>query len=321
MSTKFIKNSKSANLVSELRKEFGERVQENCSLSSFVQTKVGGVGECVFVAKTIEEIVKACRIALDSGRPYAVVGGGTGTLASHVGSIGVVVINSARQIHFSESNSLVVVESGVTNSSLVSAAASRGLGGLEFLIGIPGTVGGAIATQAFYGERSLRSYIRSVVLWLPSASGQQIVTVGALEAEQLLKAAANVHLKVLSPIILAVHLQFSRLYPEEIVRRLGLYRTRVAQIQSNSAVVGTPFRPLLKPEPALTKALGRLKHRGLKFDYSSQLVITGRALIQPQSYRVFLNDLQRLAAEYGQTLEDRLTYLGYWPDEGEHESF
>lgn len=321
MSTKSTKSSKSTNLTSELSQRFGNRVQENCSLAPFVRTKVGGVGEYVIQAQTVEEVMAACQAAVECDRPYVVIGGGTGTLVSHVGALGVVIVNKTKQIHFSESTSLVVVEAGVRNSALLAAAASRGLGGLEFLTGIPGSIGGAIATAATYNQKSLQSFIRALVLWVTDGRVHHVVTLGAVEAEQLLKSYQNQPLAKYQVVILAAHLQFSRLYPEEIMRRLSTYRRRAQLIASPKAVIGTPFTPSPSPTRDLIRAVERIKTRGLRFHWRDQLVMATRDQIQPVEYRKFLEEVSQLTQAGGQALEDRITYLGYWPDEGENAAF
>ncbi len=312
MSIKSSTNSKADRLGVHLREKFGDRLVENWSLGQYVRTRVGGVVEYLVEARSVDDIVAACQIAAEADRPYAVIGGGTGTLVSHVGALGLVIINATDRIYFSQDNSLVIVESGVSNHTLVTSAASRGLGGLEFLIGIPGTIGGAFFTRASYLQRSLGSFVRLVSLWVESGGKGQVISTSALEAEQIL----NQRHKC-PPVILTLHIQFSRLYPEEIVRRISRYQHRVRQITAAGSVIGTPFSPHVESQPVLYRALERLRENGLRFNPSEGIVTSAKSGIQPLSYRSFIRRLSDIAEEQGATLDDRLTYLGYWPDEGE----
>jgi UDP-N-acetylmuramate dehydrogenase len=319
MSTKFSKSSESNTLSDQLRERFGERIQENCSLAPYVKSGVGGVAEYLFEATTAEEIAAACHIAWKARRPFAVLGAGTGTVASHVGALGLVVINRASQIHFSKDHSLVVAESGATNASLIAAAASRGLGGLEFLIGIPGTVGGAVATKATYQGRGLQTFLRRVVVWFVDGDEPRVVTMNGAEFEQCEQSVSAQPLHLPRPVVLAVHLQFSRLYPDEIMRRLRGYAERSREIHSAHSVIGHPFWETLTDYPLLAKDMTRVRQGSLRYDSVSDIVRVGHSTVQPEEIRSFLATLKRVAQLQGVTLALHLSYLGYWPDEGANE--
>lgn len=320
MYIKSSKSSESNTLNVKLRERFGERLKENCSLAPYVRSGVGGVAEYLIEAKSIDEITSACQIAHSARRPFAVIGAGTATIASHVGSLGLVIVNEAAQIHFAEQNSLVVVESGATNSSLITAAASKGLGGLEFLLGIPGSVGGAVATNATYQGRSLKSFIKSVVCWVVDGSESRVVTLSYPETELQLRHAFQSANAMIGPVILAVNLQFSRLYPDEIMRRLGAFRQRSAIIGAKQSVVGRPFEETLRDYPLLLRDVERFRRSNLRYDASTDVIRANRLPIQPSEIRAYIWAIKEMAVEQGVTLADRLTYLGYWPDEGADES-
>lgn len=319
MYIKSSKSSESNTLSNKLKERFGERLKENCSLATYVRSGVGGVAEYLVEAENVDDITSAFQIAQTARRPCAIIGGGTSTVASHVGSLGLVVVNTAAQIYFAEHNSLVVVESGVTNSSLVTAAASKGLGGLEFLIGIPGTIGGAVATNATYQGRSLKSFVKSIVCWVADGSDARVTALSYAEMEELLRHSSK-STNMIGPVILSVHLQFSRLYPDEILRRLGEYRHRSEVIAARQSIVGRPFEEILGQYPLLLKDIERLRRTNMRYDSKNDVIRASRLPVQPVEIRTFTNVIKETAAGQGVTLADRLTYLGYWPDEGADES-
>lgn len=320
MFTKSSKSSESNTLNAALQAQFGERVKENCPLAPFMRAGVGGVAEYLLEAQTVDEISRACSAAQIAKRPCVVIGSGTGSLASHVGALGLVVVNRAAQIHFAEESSLVVAEAGTKNAQLISAAASRGLGGLEFLTGIPGTIGGAVVTDAVYQGKSLQSFVRSVVCWVAEGAEARVVTLPYVEARKLFHSTDQVSNSAIRPVVLAVHIQFSKLYPDEVLRRLRAYRQRSELINSPHSIVGRPFAQQLIEYPLLRRDIERLRSSGLSYQALNDVVQAKKGLVQPTQIRSYIDAIKRLASDQGVVLDDRITYLGYWPDEGENES-
>jgi UDP-N-acetylmuramate dehydrogenase len=93
-----------------------------------------------------EALGRAVALAQEQGLPCRVLGGGSNVLISDAGLRGLVLINRARAIRFGPDR--VWVESGASFSTLARRCVSRGLVGLEWAAGIPGTVGGAIVGNA-----------------------------------------------------------------------------------------------------------------------------------------------------------------------------
>jgi UDP-N-acetylmuramate dehydrogenase len=98
----------------------------------------------------VEELQQAASLFWALGLPFMVLGGGSNLLVSDAGIRGVVVHNRARRVRFAESPAppTVRAESGANLGALARLAASRGLAGLEWAGGIPGTVGGAVFGNA-----------------------------------------------------------------------------------------------------------------------------------------------------------------------------
>ena len=97
-----------------------------------------------------EELRLAVEVAHDAGLPYLILGGGSNILVADSGISGLVILNRARKVSFRHSGAGVVcvAESGANLSALARQCISRGLGGLEWAIGVPGTVGGAVVGNA-----------------------------------------------------------------------------------------------------------------------------------------------------------------------------
>lgn len=100
--------------------------------------------------QALDDLVEAVRICWQEAYPYRILGGGSNVLVSEAGIRGLVIINRARQVIFDEQSDPVRVraESGANFGLVARQAASKGLAGLEWAVGIPGTVGGAVVGNA-----------------------------------------------------------------------------------------------------------------------------------------------------------------------------
>lgn len=116
------------------------------SLSAHTTVGVGGIGGA-FTPRTVGELASLQRILLRCQIPYFVLGGGSNLLPSDEDYEGVIL----RMNHFARifsDGEYLYAESGVTVGKLLSFCLQNGLGGLEFLVGIPAQVGGLVYMNA-----------------------------------------------------------------------------------------------------------------------------------------------------------------------------
>lgn len=149
-------------LEQDLRRTFGdERIRVGEPLARYCNWKVGGPADVLLIVRTIGELTHALRLAQRRGIPATVLGFGANVLVSDRGIRGLVVVNRAERLVF-HPDCLVEADSGTNLAVLVKQAAERDVGGLEFLIGIPGTVGAAVAGNAGTRERWIETVLERV---------------------------------------------------------------------------------------------------------------------------------------------------------------
>lgn len=113
--------------------------------------RIGGPADFYHAARTTDQLVAALREAHAAGVPAFLLGGGSNLLASDSGFRGLVLRNAIDQVEFD--GPVAHVGCGVDFLDFIYQCRDRGLTGLEFAAGIPGTVGGAIYGNAgCYGE-------------------------------------------------------------------------------------------------------------------------------------------------------------------------
>jgi len=313
MSTKSTTNSKpTPTLRAQLREAFKEDFYENIPLADFVSSRIGGVAEYVIIAKTSDDLITAARFAVQHNMEYRVLGGGSATLVSEVGYPGLVIINRTEGIGFSQGSSLVIAASGVGTQRLVSVAASRSLGGAEFLSAVPGSIGGAVVTNAGFGRFFVSAHVKDVTAFVTDGQADKVVTIPAAEMGFRPYRSLLMRSSKFPPILLTIRLQLAQLTQDEIMRRLRVYAARYHDQSGPDGKIGGCFIPPLEEQTVLHRLLRKIRLPGAVLHPEKGLIVSSNPKT-PANYRQILDMVKQLAEEQGVTLEDRLSYLGYWP--------
>lgn len=122
---------------------YGEPIARHTTL------KIGGGAECWIEPADENDLLAALKEATASNIPVTVFGAGSNILASDTGLDGAAIhLGSPYFKEIREEKGLVVARAGVPNTLFIQYALERGLGACEFLSGIPGNIGGAVAMNA-----------------------------------------------------------------------------------------------------------------------------------------------------------------------------
>jgi UDP-N-acetylmuramate dehydrogenase len=130
-------------------------------LKRYTAWKIGGPADALLEPSSADELIEAIETAREHNIPVTILGGGTNVLVLDGGIRGLIV-RIARALNSVEiDGASVVADAGVLYPVLANASAGKGLEGLEFGTGIPGTVGGAVYMNAgAYGGET-----RDVLTW------------------------------------------------------------------------------------------------------------------------------------------------------------
>lgn len=121
-------------------------VRKGEPLARYTALRVGGPADILAVAEDIEALRQCVELAWQHGVPCRILGGGSNVLIGDGGIRGLVVLNRAGKVIFGDRE--VWAASGASLSTLAQQCVSRGLAGLAWATGIPGTVGGAVVGNA-----------------------------------------------------------------------------------------------------------------------------------------------------------------------------
>jgi UDP-N-acetylmuramate dehydrogenase len=120
-------------------------------LSAHTTFRIGGPADFFVTAQTLDDLIACVRRARERGVPVFILGNGSNILIRDRGVRGLVIENHCHQFSLDLINSdraMLRVESGAVLPGLANRLARQGWAGLEWAIGVPGTIGGAIVGNA-----------------------------------------------------------------------------------------------------------------------------------------------------------------------------
>ena len=139
-------------------------------LSFHTSLRIGGFADIFVVPQDVDDIRHALLFAEREQLPVAVLGGGNNLLVRDRGVRGVVLklegCLGRAEFHGEEA----VAGAGVSLSSLIREAAALNLGGIEALVGIPATIGGALAMNAGTADGTIGDFVSAVYFLHPDGS-------------------------------------------------------------------------------------------------------------------------------------------------------
>ncbi|MGB3903308.1 MAG: UDP-N-acetylmuramate dehydrogenase [Anaerolineae bacterium] len=133
-------------------------------LSRHTSYRIGGPADFFSVAKNEQQLCCWTRMARDLEQPYLIIGRGTNLLVTDKGFRGLVIENRCLDFTLDGTSQTVHAQAGVPLALLARKTAERGSAGLEWAIGIPGTVGGAIVNNAGAYDGTMEDVVRRVAV-------------------------------------------------------------------------------------------------------------------------------------------------------------
>src|SRR5271167_3640461 len=143
-------------------------------LSEKTSLEIGGTSDLLVIHKH-ESLPELVRLLKQAGVPHRFLGGGSNVLLPD-GELPWVILQLARQepdVRF-EGNS-AWVDCAADLGRTVTRCAKHDLGGMEGLIGVPGTIGGALRMNAGAYGTQIGSYVREVELYRAAARSLEIL--------------------------------------------------------------------------------------------------------------------------------------------------
>ncbi len=141
----------SSGVEQRLREAAGADLLADEPLRHHTTFRIGGPADWFVAARTPDTLVATLAAGHALGLPVFLLGGGSNLLVSDEGFRGLVVKNACEAVQFD--GTAVQVEAGADYLEFIRQCQARGLAGLAYAAGIPGSVGGAIYGNAgCYGQ-------------------------------------------------------------------------------------------------------------------------------------------------------------------------
>lgn len=135
-------------------------------LAPYTTWRIGGPAEILAVPKDRDDLLRAICWARENGVPWRILGNGSNLLVPDAGVRGIVLHLRKVLDEVVWAGARVRAGAGVLLPVLANLAARRGLAGLEFGAGIPGTLGGALVMNAGWHQWEIGPVVEEVT-WLP----------------------------------------------------------------------------------------------------------------------------------------------------------
>ncbi len=150
----------------DIEKFLGDRIhgldtEANFSFARHTTIGCGGMAAVCAYPKTEEELIALLALLKRRGIPYCFLGVGANVLPAD-GRFEGVIVRFTRFSALSAQGTDIFCGAGVTAGALLRFAQARGIGGLEFLTGIPASLGGAVVMNAGVKEGHLSDVVHSV---------------------------------------------------------------------------------------------------------------------------------------------------------------
>lgn len=139
---------------------FQAEVKRNIPLAPYTSFKIGGPAAYFFTAKSEKELVDIIAEANKELIPYFILGKGSNILIADTGYQGLVIRIDFQQIK--ANNNQVTASADISVGSLLSFCKENELSGLEFLAGIPASVGGMVWANAGSTQENIGQLIEKV---------------------------------------------------------------------------------------------------------------------------------------------------------------
>ena len=135
-------------------------IQRGVSLKPFSTLRAGGDAELFCSPNTLEELASLALEAQKQSLQILMLGYGSNILPSDDGVAGLTIVNRTRNLQVVGNQ--ITVDAGALLQDLFLASAQQGLSGLEFAVGIPGTVGGALVSNAGAYRSNISEHLKEI---------------------------------------------------------------------------------------------------------------------------------------------------------------
>ena len=227
-------------ILTSLSIALGARAKAHELLAHHTTFRIGGPADLWVEAKTLEDLREFARLAQQNGVPLFILGNGSNLLVLDGGIRGLVIENHCDEWRLNVSNSeraVLHIESGAALPLIANQLARQGWSGLEWAVGVPGTIGGAVVGNAgAHGGCIADRLLTATVL---DSAGQVIeLPKSKMGFEYRQSRFKRSHREI----VLSADFELTRDDPQACVARMNQYTEHRRRTQPTDASVGSMFK-------------------------------------------------------------------------------
>jgi len=302
-------------LAQNLRQLGLEPIREE-PMARHTSFRIGGPADLWVAVESGGRLVEVVQAASKVQAPVKVLGGGTNVLVSDRGIRGLVIANQYRlqdpEGSAEPPSGTYQVECGVPLARLAWWAVRKGLGGLEWAVGIPGSVGGAVLGNAGAFGGCMADVVQRVSVL--DAKGQ----VHWLDKEDLSLGYRTSALKEadVRPVLLSAEVRLARHSTERLRALARQYQQRRRATQPRGASAGSVFRnPAVGPAGRLIEQAGlkgsRVGSAVVSEKHANYIINTGSATAE-EVWALICQVQEKVWEQFGICLELEIELAGEW---------
>jgi UDP-N-acetylmuramate dehydrogenase len=292
-------------------------LRQAVALHPFTTWKVGGNADWFAEPGDREDLIALAAWAQQQTLPLRCIGAGSNLLIADAGLPGLTLCNRRLQgSRLDAESGLVEAEAGEPIPTLARKAARLGLSGLEWAVGIPGTVGGAVVMNAGAQGGSTAEWLQSVQLLDPANPGAPF----ELQSHELDFAYRHSRLQAESWIVLSATFRLEPGHDPAVItaRTSANLHSRTSTQPYQQPSCGSVFR---NPEPHKAgRLIEELGLKGLQIGaaqvspiHANFIVNTGQA--SAADIDALIREVQgRVMASHGIALHPEVKRLGFEPE-------
>jgi UDP-N-acetylmuramate dehydrogenase len=301
-------------IIDLFQQRFKDKFHQNHPLAEYTTFKIGGPSRYFIECTQREDIIDSVNLAHESDIKYFVLAGGSNILVSDEGYSGLIIYINNVGLRFEEDH--VLVEAGYELEKLVDTMCNQGLGGMESLAGIKGTVGGAVYGNAGAFGTSIGDRLIAAEIMQPGQEPRWE------DKNYFAFSYRNSILKKTREVVLQIKLAFDNQPARELLAKQSeILALRGTKHPNWDCSAGCFFKNIEAPDQPHGKlAAGYLldKIGAKQLAIGGARVFENHANILINSGRARAEDVRKLAEilkervknEFGYTLEEEITYLG-----------
>jgi len=299
-------------LLQQLRNLAEVRVDE--PIGRHVTFGVGGPADVYLAAENEDQLRLAYSLAKTAGEPVFIFGSGSNILVGDGGVRGLTIENRTSDVDGPSPNGAgfkARVASGVSFAALSRRMSNAGYAGIEWACGIPGSLGGAVVSNAGAYEWSLKDVLKSARL---SDEDGEVVEVAPEELNLTYRNSAFTHGEFRNKIVLSVDLHLDRGDPNELKQRVREFDEQRRAAQPPGRNCGSVFKnPPQNPSWWYIAQVGLRGHRigGAQFSdqHANFILNLGDAKAADIVALIELAQ-QRVRDRFGIELEPEVAFVG-----------